>query len=473
MSALFRSLALLCGLTLAAGESIPAQIDIDATKPGLAIPADFLGISYEKNALVEPHFKAENTVFVNLHRNLGAGTLRLGGNKVELTRWQADASASLDKATGLAVIGRTTLDNFYGFLKATEWKCLHGINLAGNQPDSSAEEAAYALKVGGTSILAIELGNEPNLYTNHDLRKKGYDCPTYLPEAAAAIKVIRARNPGIILAGPATARRPDHWFEDAVAGLKGQLQIGTSHLYALSGGSTNPKSANFPSIENLLLPATMAKDVTMVDEHLAAAKAAGMRYRLAEFNSVSNGGRTGVSDTFVSALWATDFLFSVAAHGADGVNFHCTLKPGSYSPMSTVKGETRYTVHPLYYAMLLFHDAGQGRLLPTKVKSTANLVAHATLDDSGKVRVVLVNKDLTQDVVATVQVGTRFRAGSVHRLTAPQASSKDGVTYANTVVAADGRWQRTLATEKAVAVQNGRAVVSLPPASALVLTLTE
>ena len=473
MSALFRSLALLCGLTLAAGESIPAQIDVDATKPGLTIPADFLGISYEKNALVEPHFKAENTVFVNLHRNLGAGTLRLGGNKVELTRWQADASASLDKATGLAVIGRTTLDNFYGFLKATEWKCLHGINLAGNQPDSSADEAAYALKVGGTSILAIELGNEPNLYTNHDLRKKGYDCPTYLPEAAAAIKVIRARNPGIILAGPATARRPDHWFEDAVAGLKGQLQIGTSHLYALSGGSTNPKSANFPSIENLLLPATMAKDVTMVDEHLAAAKAAGMRYRLAEFNSVSNGGRTGVSDTFVSALWATDFLFSVAAHGADGVNFHCNLKPGSYSPMSTVKGETRYTVHPLYYAMLLFHDAGQGRLLPTKVKSTANLVAHATLDDSGKVRVVLVNKDLTQDVVATVQVGTRFRAGSVHRLTAPQASSKDGVTYANTVVAADGRWQRTLATEKAVAVQNGRAVVSLPPASALVLTLTE
>ena len=473
MSALFRSLALLCGFTLAAGESIPAQIDVDTTKPGLTIPADFLGISYEKNALVEPHFKAENTVFVNLHRNLGAGTLRLGGNKVELTRWQADASASLDKATGLAVIGRTTLDNFYGFLKATEWKCLHGINLAGNQPDSSADEAAYALKVGGTSILAIELGNEPNLYTNHDLRKKGYDCPTYLPEAAAAIKVIRARNPGIILAGPATARRPDHWFEDAVAGLKGQLQIGTSHLYALSGGSTNPKSANFPSIENLLLPATMAKDVTMVDEHLAAAKAAGMRYRLAEFNSVSNGGRTGVSDTFVSALWATDFLFSVAAHGADGVNFHCNLKPGSYSPMSTVKGETRYTVHPLYYAMLLFHDAGQGRLLPTKVQSTANLVAHATLDASGKMRVVLVNKDLTQDVVATVQVGTRFRAGSVHRLTAPQASSKDGVTYANTTAAADGRWQPSLILQKAGAIQDGRAVVSLPAASAMVLTITE
>jgi hypothetical protein len=256
-----------------------------------------------------------------------------------------------------------------------------------------------------------------------------------------------------------------------VAGLKGQLQIGTSHLYALSGGSTNPKSANFPTAENLLLPSTMAKDVQMVDEHLRAAQAAGMRYRLAECNSVSNGGRAGVSDTFVSALWATDFLFSVAEHGADGVNFHCNLKPGSYSPISAVKGEARYTVHPLYYAMLLFHDAGQGSLLPTRTTSAANLVAHATRDDSGKVRVVLVNKDLTQGVVATVQVGGSFKAASQSRLSAPQANALEGVTYASTTVAADGSWKRILMTEKALAVRDGRAVVAVPAASALVLAL--
>ena len=388
MSALFRSIALFCGLTLTAAESIPAQVVVDTSKPGHTIPTDFLGISYEKNALVEPHFKSTNSVLIHLHRNLGAGTLRLGGNKVELTRWQPDAPASLDKATGLAVIGRTTLDELYGFIKATDWKCLHGINLAGNQPEASADEAAYALKIGAASVLAFEVGNEPNLYTNHDLRKKGYDCPTYLPEATAAIKVIRTRNPGIILAGPATARRTDHWFEDAVAGLKGQMEIGTSHLYALSGGSTNPTSANFPNVANLLLPATMAKDVAMVDEHLAAAKAAGMRYRLAECNSVSNGGRTGVSDTFVSALWATDFLFSVAERGADGINFHCNLKPGSYSPISWSKTESRYVVHPLYYAMLAFKAAGHGKMLPISVKSAANLTAHATLGADGKVRIV-------------------------------------------------------------------------------------
>ena len=465
-----RLLPLALAATLA-GADVPAEVTVDTTAPGRTIPAGFLGLSYEKNALVEPHFRADNRAFVQLHRNLGVGTLRLGGNKVELTRWQAEATATLDKKTGQAIIGRATLDGLYGFLQATEWKCLHGLNLAGNVPEQSAEESSYALKVGGRSVLAFEVGNEPNLYVNHAARKEGYSCVQYLPEAQAAIQVLRAKNPGILLAGPATARRTDHWFEDAVAGLKGQLQIGTSHLYALSGGSTNPKSANFPTAENLLLPSTMAKDVQMVDEHLRAAQAAGMRYRLAECNSVSNGGRAGVSDTFVSALWATDFLFSVAEHGADGVNFHCNLKPGSYSPISAVKGEARYTVHPLYYAMLLFHDAGQGSLLPTRTTSAANLVAHATRDDSGKVRVVLVNKDLTQGVVATVQVGGSFKAASQSRLSAPQANSLEGVTYASTAVAADGSWKRILMTEKALAVRDGRAVVAVPAASALVLAL--
>ncbi len=459
------TLLLACGAAVSGAESATVTVDFD--RPGARIPADFLGISYEKNALVDPHFTPANTTLINLHRNLGAGTLRLGGNKVELTRWEAGATAALDRSTGLAVIGRATLDDLYGFLKATGWRCLHGLNLAGNQPAASADEAAYALKVGAASILAIEVGNEPNLYTNHDLRKQGYDCPTYLPEAVAAIKVIRARNPGIILAGPATARRPDHWFEDAVAGLKGQLQIATSHTYALSGGSTKPTSANFPSIENLLLPATMAKDVAMVDEHLAAAKAAGMRYRLAECNSVSNGGRIGVSDTFVSALWATDFLFSIAERGADGINFHCNLKPGSYSPVSWSKTESRYDVHPLYYAMLAFKEAGRGRVLPTHVKCAANVTAHATLGADGKVRILLTNKDLSKGVVANLATGRT--QGSVVRLLAPSSDAKTGITFAGAAADAAGKW--TAKASEPIGGSGNAVTLALPAGSAAVVTL--
>ena len=102
-------LLLACGAAVSGAESATVTVDFD--RPGARIPADFLGISYEKNALVEPHFTPANTTLINLHRNLGAGTLRLGGNKVELTRWESGATAALDKSTGLAVIGRATLDD--------------------------------------------------------------------------------------------------------------------------------------------------------------------------------------------------------------------------------------------------------------------------------------------------------------------------------------------------------------------------
>ncbi|NBN94398.1 MAG: hypothetical protein EBV31_02020, partial [Verrucomicrobia bacterium] len=62
----------------------------------------------------------------------------------------------------------------------------------------------------------------------------------------------------------------------------------------------------------------------------------------------------------------------MAEHGADGINFHCNLKPGSYSPVSWAKTEGVYVVHPLYYAMLAFKEAGRGKILPASVKCATN-----------------------------------------------------------------------------------------------------
>ena len=55
------------------------------------------------------------------------------------------------------------------------------------------------------------------------------------------------------------------------------------------------------------------------------AHARGLQFRLDEINSAALRrclGRTGVSDTFASALWMLDTLFNMASVGVDGVNFH-------------------------------------------------------------------------------------------------------------------------------------------------------
>ena len=55
-----------------------------------------------------------------------------------------------------------------------------------------------------------------------------------------------------------------------------------------------------------------------------------------------------------------------------------------------------WCLNAVYYGMLFFRQAAQGRLVPTECTTTANLVSYAAVDADGTLRVVLVNKDLTR-----------------------------------------------------------------------------
>jgi hypothetical protein len=101
---------------------------------------------------------------------------------------------------------------------------------------------------------------------------------------------------------------------------------------------------------------------------------AGLVFRVDETNSVACGGKRGVSDTFASALWAVDALFSFARAGVDGVNIH--VFPGAhYSLFQFGRAGENWTalVHREYYGLLLFARAAPpgARLLSVKV-ATAN-----------------------------------------------------------------------------------------------------
>ena len=68
-----------------------------------------------------------------------------------------------------------------------------------------------------------------------------------------------------------------------------------------------------------------------------------------------------VADRFASALWGLDYMFTVAKNNCTGINFHGGSR--GFTPIIVKKGQA-VTPQPLYYAMLFFHLAATGQLLP-------------------------------------------------------------------------------------------------------------
>ena len=464
----------LIALTATAAPANPeARITVHPERPGVAIPADFLGFSCEKKILSIECFQPRNLVLINLFRNLGSGVLRIGGNEVESAFWSRTETNPPSSMRNIGyslkplTLGPPALDNLYGFAKQSGWRVIHGLNLGANNPAMAADEAAYALQVGGPRVLALEVGNEPNLYpkstTRSGLRPHNYGYAQYRAEVESYNRAILTRLPHAPLAGPATTKTCK-WLPDYVADFKPHLVLATSHVYPLSAKEENPQSPRFASVENLLGANTEGDWLPQ----LQASTAAGIPFRLGECNSASGGGKPGVSDTFASALWAVDFLFDVAGHGGAGVNLHGAFgKTGGYSPFCF--RNNGYLACPIYYGMLLFHQAAVGRVVPTECETSRNITAHAVLGTDRKLRVVLVNKDLTNPVVASIVSGSPRARAEVIRLAAPSATSREGVTLAGGAVAEDGTWAPQ--PGEMVPCVNGRLEVSLPAASAALLTI--
>jgi hypothetical protein len=469
-------LALLTALHAAeAPASQTAVVTIHPEKPGVKIPADFLGFSFEKKMLSIEAFHPANVALINLFTNLGGGVLRVGANEGDTTFWSRTEMKPLSKQKSLGyslkplTIGPLSLDNLYAFAKRSGWRVIHGLNLGTVDPVMAADEAAYALQVGGPLVLALEIGNEPNLYRSKPpqvgLRPAKYNYDQYRKELESYHQEILKKLPRAPLAGPTTTRFCD-WLPKFVKDFKDQTALVTSHGYALSGSETNQQSVWFASVENLMRPQKDKEEVWL--PKLEAAKAAGLSFRLDEYNTCTSGGRVGVSDVFASALWNLDFMLEIAAHGAAGVNVHGGFgaRPG-YSPLSY--RDNHYVANPIYYSMLMFHQAARGQLVTVDCQSAANFVAHAVQGDDRKLRIVLINKDLKQTVVASVVTGVPHTKATVMRLSAPSATATEGVTLAGSAVAKDGTWSPQPGAP--VPCVNGKCEVTMPAASAALLTL--
>ena len=455
----------LSSITAWAADATMTTVSVLSEKPMGVIPPRFIGLSYEKSAVTENHFRPDNLVLVNLHKNLGSGVLRFGGNKVELTQWSRETPKE-KPAKGIFVATTSHMDNFYAFIKSVDWKVIHAVNLSSNKPELFSDEINYAVKIGGNSIMGFEIGNEPDHYDKDTkkLREKGYAYPQYKSELEKAHTVILKQNPGINLIGPAVTSGGFKFFEPCVTDFKNKLSLATSHFYPTSAISNPP-----PTCESLLSEGSKKKTITMADKYFTACKKAGLPWRLAECNSASMGGTNGVSDVFAAAVWGSDFLFDIAKSGATGVNLHTIFGLNGYTAISFDKEKKIYAVRPLYYSLLLFKDAGHGKLIESDTKSTGNVVSHATLGDDGKLRVIVINKELEKATKTTVLTESKRTHGTITRLSASSPTEQMAVSYGEGTVNKDGTWK--LEKREEIKGSAGRFEITLPACSVAVLTL--
>ncbi|MFZ0377015.1 MAG: glycosyl hydrolase family 79 C-terminal domain-containing protein, partial [Solirubrobacteraceae bacterium] len=363
--------------------------------------------------------------------------------------------------------------------KATGAKLTLGINFEADSAAVAGTEANQLVDgIGASSIDALELGNEPELYgaftwgrSGRTGRPRGYDFADYNQD------ITRIGDPLTMapLAGPATGA--PKWFPYLGQFLSRhpRVALATLHRYPLQLCYVRSSEPNYPTIANLLSTRSSATEANSVIPSIKTARLHGIPLRIDEMNTISCGVDNGVAQSFASALWALDAVFQMARVGVDGVNIH--TYPGATYELFTFThshGRWRGTVSPEYYGLLMFAQAAlpDSHLLNVTATGTGQVKAWATRSADGTFRVVAINDGAGPRTVA-VRLGKVGGAATLERLEAPRLTSRGGVTLGGQSFG--GSTTTGLLAGKAhtesVAGAGGQYVFRLPGGSAALLTV--
>jgi hypothetical protein len=434
-------LTTLVGVTSA--RASPQDLGVVTVSPGTGgatIQPGFLGLSLENTAILpyagsDP--KRPDPVFLQLVRNLTpdqSPVLRIGGDS---TDWAWYPVPGLSKPNGVRVtLTRRWLAVMHAVASDLNARLIMGIDLeADSRAAADGEASAFERYIGKKWIEALELGNEPNLYGTftwyvlpdgvHVMgRPPGYDFQSYLDDFSSFANGL----PGP-LAGPATGA--PSWMADTGAFLDAEPRVSvvTLHAYPVQTCFVPPSAPAYPTVAHLLAPAATTGLADGVAPYVSVAHAHHLPLRIDEMNTDSCGDAPGVSNAFVSALWALDALFDTAEVGVDGVNMH-TYPGATYQPFTFTRSRRRWSafVTPEYYGLLMFAQAAPpgSRLIATTMTNAQGVKVWATRGRQGRTRIVLINESLDRRTIAVNAAGGRL--GTLERLRAPALTSTTGVT---------------------------------------------
>jgi hypothetical protein len=466
------ALPVLPGIALAQSSAkVPCTLTLEPRKVVASVPENFPGLSYESAQLRFPNFFApSNERLLAFVQTLSPrGVLRLGGNTSEFTIWSPTAPpAAPQEAIGpdtgsrqprpRTVISQEAVKNLADFLKTARWQLIYGLNLGNGTPEQAAQEAKAVLDAAGDQVIALQIGNEPDLYHRNGLRPPNWTFQDYFAQWKQFADAVRRLSPHAHFAAPDVATNVE-WITNFAQQGKSEIVEVTGHYYA-EGPPENPAM----NIERLLHPdPKLMRNISLIQR---ACRMSGLPYRMAETNSCYHGGKAGVSDTFAAALWGGDYMLQLMQAGFIGINFHGGGL-GYYTPIA-FSPQTGFSARPLYYGMLLAKEFAGMKLLQAELNSRGiNATAYAAHNRSS-LKIAIFNKD-SQDISIRVQSIAQHRPARLWRLTAPQIDSKTGVTLAGAEVSRDGSWSPR--REEHLSPAGNTLTIDVPAASAVLALL--
>jgi hypothetical protein len=322
-----------------------------------------------------------------------------------------------------------------GLAAALRARLIVGLQVDADDPRVTAAEARGLIAgLGAGALEALELGNEPELYSGFNWyrtaagvgvkgRAPGWSPGGYAQEAAALARVL----PGVPLAGPAVGSVK--WIGALPTILAGdpRLSLITVHAYPLK----RCVATTHVTAPELLSPGSSLGLAAGVAGAVKVAARYGHPLRVAEMNSVSCGGEAGLSNTFAAALWSLDTLFALADVGVAGVNFHTSPRVTNhlFTFARTASGWAG-TVYPVYYGILMFARAAPpgSRLLRVTGAPRGLEPVWALRTPEGHTNVVLIDKRAGRS--ETISVRAPGSAATLQLLTAPSLAAESSETLA-------------------------------------------
>ena len=384
----------------------------------------------------------------------------------------------------LFAIRPEAIDALAGFLHATGWKLIYGLNFGNSTPERAATEAAYVARAIGERLEFFQIGNEPDLYmkASNGTRPPGWEFADYLREWTAYAEAIAARVPGARFGGPDVAASSDwvtRFGEEVSASVRARLTALTGHYYA-EGPPNDPRVTT----ERLL--GGNAKIASEMQQVEAIGRAHGLVYRMTEGNSCYRGGKPGMSNAFASALWAGDYMLELARLGCVGVNLHGgrgsflsaglgdhtpgmdvaktpqAMRAGFYTPILS-EPDSAVKAMPIFYGMLVANQFAGGVMLEMDGKiEGVNATVYAARHGSG-FRVAVFNKDALKGVDVSIKLPSKVHKAMAWRLQAPALDATEGVTLAGAEIRA-GRWSPR--DSEPVSVRSGAVRIRVAASSA-------